>query len=122
MKSIIAVAITGLLFAFTTIGASAGSIDTSLSRGLAAGGTMTTNIQYGSGGYGGGGRYCERLRRACEYKDARGETGEGNCRRYRSECGGRGSYCERLRRACEYKDVRGETGQGNCREYRRQCR
>lgn len=32
-------------------------------------------------------RYCERLRRACVYKHERGETGEGNCRRYRSECG-----------------------------------
>ena len=28
----------------------------------------------------GGGRYCEGLRRACENKDRRGETGEGNCR------------------------------------------
>lgn len=35
------------------------------------------------------GRYCERLRRACLYKEERGEVGEGNCRRYRSECGGR---------------------------------
>lgn len=34
-------------------------------------------------------RYCERLRRACEYKDERGERGEGNCRRYRYECGDR---------------------------------
>lgn len=32
-------------------------------------------------------RYCRRLRRACEYKDERGERGEGNCRRYRRECG-----------------------------------
>jgi hypothetical protein len=31
-------------------------------------------------------RYCRRLRRACEYKDERGERGEGNCRRYRREC------------------------------------
>jgi hypothetical protein len=36
------------------------------------------------------GRYCRRLRRACENKDIRGEVGEGNCRRYRRECGGRG--------------------------------
>jgi hypothetical protein len=34
-------------------------------------------------------RYCRRLRRACENKDIRGETGEGNCRRYRRQCGGR---------------------------------
>ena len=33
------------------------------------------------------GRYCERLRRACEFKEERGEQGEGNCRRYRRECG-----------------------------------
>jgi hypothetical protein len=32
-------------------------------------------------------RYCARLRRACEFKHERGEAGEGNCRRYRSECG-----------------------------------
>lgn len=30
--------------------------------------------------------YCRRLRRACEFKDERGERGEGNCRRYRREC------------------------------------
>jgi hypothetical protein len=70
--------------------------------------------------YWAGGR-CERLRRACEYKDRRGEVGEGNCRRYRAECGGRASYCERLRRACYNKDVRGEVGQGNCRRYRSEC-
>jgi hypothetical protein len=65
-------------------------------------------------------RYCRRLRRACEYKDERGERGEGNCRRYREECGGT-SYCERLRRACVYKEYRGEVGEGNCRRYRSEC-
>ena len=39
-------------------------------------------VQYGG--------YCESLRRACIYKDQLGETGEGNCRRYRRECGGYG--------------------------------
>jgi hypothetical protein len=34
-------------------------------------------------------RYCERLRRACLYKSERGEWGQGNCRRYRSECSSR---------------------------------
>jgi hypothetical protein len=29
---------------------------------------------------------CDRLRRACVNKDARGERGEGNCRRYREQC------------------------------------
>src|SRR5262245_19719865 len=62
--------------------------------------------------------HCARLRRACEYKEERGQVGEGNCRRYRNECGGFASYCERLRRACYNKDARGEVGQGNCRRYR----
>ena len=31
--------------------------------------------------------YCRRLRRACKFKDVRGERGEGNCRRYRRICG-----------------------------------
>ena len=76
---------------------------------------LVQQVQYG------GGSYCSRLRRACEYKDERGERGEGNCRRYREECGGRASYCDRLRRACVYKDERGESGQGNCRRYREEC-
>lgn len=29
---------------------------------------------------------CERLRRACIYKEERGEEGMGNCRRYRRVC------------------------------------
>ena len=33
------------------------------------------------------GRECTELRYACEYKDERGERGEGNCRRYRELCG-----------------------------------
>ena len=37
-------------------------------------------------------RYCERLRRACEFKEERGEVGMGNCRRYKEECGGRGRW------------------------------
>ena len=77
--------------------------------------SVVLQVQYG------GGRYCERLRRACEYKDDRGEAGQGNCRRYREECGGGPSYCERLRRACIYKDERGQTGEGNCRRYRSEC-
>ena len=36
-----------------------------------------------------GGGECEQLRRACENKDALGEQGEGNCRRYRETCRGR---------------------------------
>ncbi len=80
------------------------------------GATVETAMQLAQ--YGG---HCERLRRACEYKNERGEAGEGNCRRYREECGGRASYCERLRRACEHKYERAEEGQGNCRRYREEC-
>jgi hypothetical protein len=76
--------------------------------------SLVEQVQYGGG-------YCERLRRACIYKEERGEAGEGNCRRYRQECGGRASYCERLRRACIYKEERGEVGEGNCRRYRNEC-
>ena len=77
---------------------------------------LVQEAQYWRGGY------CERLRRACVYKEERRELGEGNCRRYRAECGGRVSYCERLRRACIYKEERGETGLGNCQRYREECR
>jgi len=68
-----------------------------------------------------GRRHCERLRRACLYKEERGEVGEGHCRRYRAECGERASYCERLRRACVFKEERGEVGEGHCRRYRTEC-
>lgn len=66
------------------------------------------------------GEYCARLKRACDYKEERGESGEGNCRRYRNECG-RYNYCQALRRACEYKEERGQEGRGNCRRYRSEC-
>jgi len=80
--------------------------------------TGVEHVQY----WGGGGGYCERLRRACIYREQRGEVGEGNCRRYRAECGGGGpSYCERLRHACVYREQRGEVGEGNCRRYRAEC-
>ena len=89
--------------------------------GVAAGGSgflerFVQGAQYWRGGY------CERLRRACTYKEERGEIGEGNCRRYRAECSRRVSYCERLRRACLYKEERGERGLGNCQRYREECR
>jgi len=77
--------------------------------------TLVEKVQYDRGGY------CERLRRACIYKEERGEAGEGNCRRYRAECGGRVSYCERLRRACVHKEERDQVGYGNCRRYRIEC-
>jgi hypothetical protein len=64
--------------------------------------------------------YCERLKRACAYKEERGEQGEGNCRRYRAECG-HFNYCQALRRSCIYKEERGQEGRGNCRRYRAEC-
>lgn len=67
------------------------------------------------------GEYCARLKRACDYKEERGQEGEGNCRRYRNECG-HYNYCQALRRACEYKEERGQEGRGNCRRYRSECR
>ena len=100
--------------------------------GIGLGSAVAAPLGTGTGAVGGlensvapvqysGGRYCERLRRACIYREERGERGEGNCRRYREECGGRASYCERLRLACAYKEDRGEVGEGNCRRYRREC-
>ena len=82
--------------------------------GLEKPSTTLEQVQYG------GGR-CERLRRACQFKEERGESGEGNCRRYRDECG-RDAYCARLKNACYNKDERGERGEGNCRRYRDECR
>lgn len=103
----------GMLFAGMSA-ASAGPVAAGdMASAAAASGAELQQVQYGG--------YCARLRRACEYKDERGESGQGNCRRYREECGGRRSYCERLRRACEYKDERGESGRGNCRRYRQEC-
>jgi hypothetical protein len=93
--------------------ASAGPLAGGQTGNVAADRAELQLIQYGGG-------YCARLRRACEYKEERGESGQGNCRRYREECG-RQNYCERLRRACDNKYERGEAGQGNCRRYREEC-
>jgi hypothetical protein len=92
--------------------ASAGPVAGGDTGNVAARGAGLQQVQYGG--------YCARLRRACENKEERGESGQGNCRRYREECGRR-QHCERLRRACEHKDERGESGQGNCRRYREEC-
>jgi hypothetical protein len=95
-------------------GFSAASAAPAVGSGLgtpAIGAGMLLKAEYG---------YCERLRRACVYKDERGEWGQGNCRRYHADCGEE-NHCDRLRRACIHKEERGEEGQGNCRRYHREC-
>jgi hypothetical protein len=88
---------------------------------------FSQSIEVGPGGvrvYDGRGGQCEQLRRACENKDALGERGEGNCRRYRETCQRpvRRDVCAELRQACLNKDELGERGEGNCRRYRETCR
>jgi hypothetical protein len=89
---------------------------------------FSQSIEVGPGGVrvydGRGGGQCEQLRRACENKDALGERGEGNCRRYRETCQRpvRRDVCGELRQACLNKDQLGERGEGNCRRYRETCR
>ena len=89
---------------------------------------FSQSIEVGPGGVrvydGRGGGQCEQLRRACENKDALGERGEGNCRRYRETCQRpvRRDVCGELRQACLYKNELGEQGAGNCRRYRETCR
>lgn len=89
---------------------------------------FSQSIEFGPGGVrvneGRGGGQCEQLRRACENKDALGERGEGNCRRYRETCQrpARRDVCGELRQACLNKDQLGERGEGNCRRYRETCR
>ena len=91
---------------------------------------FSQSVQIGPGGVriddgrGRGGGQCEELRRACENKNALGEQGEGNCRRYRETCQRpvRRDVCGELRQACLNKDRLGEQGEGNCRRYRETCR
>jgi hypothetical protein len=97
------------------LGSGANALAAPVTGGRLAREPAKIEIQYWRGGH------CERLRRACLYKEQRGEAGEGNCRRYRAECSQRLSYCGQLRRACLYKEERGEVGEGNCRRYRRDC-
>jgi hypothetical protein len=94
-------------------GVSAAKIDSIRSAAMDS---AIEQVQYGGRNY-----YCERLRRACEFKHERGEEGEGNCRRYREECGRPQYDCRELRQACEFRHERGEEGEGNCRRYRELC-
>jgi hypothetical protein len=50
-------------------------------------------VEIGPGGvqvYRHGGGDCRALRAACMHKEELGESGQGNCRRYREMCGARG--------------------------------
>ena len=47
---------------------------------------VSAQVEIGPGGVGIGRGECEQLRRACENKEALGEQGKGNCRRYRLRC------------------------------------
>nr|WP_084777602.1 hypothetical protein [Bradyrhizobium sp.] len=84
---------------------------------------FSQSIEIGPGGVRMRGE-CEQLRQACENKDALGERGEGNCRRYRETCQRpvRRDACAELRQACLNKNELGEQGEGNCRRYRQTCR
>jgi len=65
---------------------------------------------------------CLDLQRACLDKDAIGERGQGNCKRYRDQCGVDPDYCARLLTACVHKNELGLTGERSCRHYRMECR
>ncbi len=114
MRTMIAFTIVAVASALGS-GTAALAIPLAGGQGTAAHAKQIEQIQYWRGDH------CERLRRACTYKEERGEVGEGNCRRYRAECSRRLSYCGQLRQACLYKERRGEIGEGNCRRYRREC-
>ena len=64
---------------------------------------------------------CEDLRRACLDREAIGEQGQGNCRRYRGQCGVSPDYCARLLRDCMRKDASGPNAGRSCRHYRLEC-
>jgi hypothetical protein len=63
--------------------------------------TEVERVQYGRSGT------CAELRRACLYKRELGETGQGNCSRYRSECSNGSGYTSHSRyRYREYRTNR----------------
>ena len=65
---------------------------------------------------------CEDLRRACLDKDAMGERGQGNCKRYREQCHVAPDHCARLLKACLREDARGPKRERSCRHYRLECK
>ena len=65
---------------------------------------------------------CEDLRRACLDKDAMGERGQGNCKRYREQCHVSPDHCARLLKACLRKDAESPKRKRSCRHYRLECR
>jgi hypothetical protein len=75
---VIALGLLLLLFAFAgfIISARAQSIE------IGPGGFSIGQQRHGRGH----GEVCAELRRACMYKEERGEEGMGNCRRYRESC------------------------------------
>jgi hypothetical protein len=64
------------------------------------------------------GAYCGMLRRACLYKDRLGETGLGNCARYRAECRG-GGYSAYNTYRPYYREYRAYRYEREYRPYRR---
>jgi hypothetical protein len=87
--------IAGGLSLFATSPASAAPPSGPAARGEAAPGVQ--QVQYGR---------CAELRRACLYKRELGETGDGNCARYRSACSGSSGYTSSYSRYREYRAYR----------------
>ena len=79
MRSLIIRTVTAVSLGFVFSAASAAPMTTDGVRGTGPQQNLIEQAQSS--------RYCARLRRACEFKNERGEAGEGNCRRYRRECG-----------------------------------
>jgi len=110
----------GMLFTFAVLAAGWANSGTASAADLGRFNAPLAGSQIQTVQYGGGYSHCQRLRYHCEHKYELGESGEGNCRRYKEECGDQ-SYCRQLRYRCEHKYELGESGEGNCRRYHQQC-
>lgn len=64
---------------------------------------------------------CDDLRQACLDRDAMGERGQGNCRRFRDRCGVSPDYCARLLETCIQAKALGLKHERSCRHYRLEC-